>query len=57
MEKNHRRNMIVTGASGNLGEAVARRFFEEGYNVAGTFGHGEATAIARNGAIWENQCR
>ncbi|MDF2383929.1 SDR family NAD(P)-dependent oxidoreductase [Nostoc ellipsosporum NOK] len=54
MEKNHRRNMIVTGASGNLGEAVARRFFEEGYNVAGTFGHGEATAIAHNGAIWEN---
>ncbi len=54
MEQNRRRNSIVTGASGNLGEAVARRFFDEGYNVTGTFGHGDATAIARNGVLWEN---
>lgn len=54
MDHTRRRNIIVTGASGNLGEAVARRFFEEGYNVGGTLGHGESGALARNGAIWEN---
>ena len=27
---------IVTGASGNMGQAVARKFLDEGYNVVGT---------------------
>src|SRR5262245_36696257 len=27
---------IVTGASGNLGQAVIRRFLEDGYHVTGT---------------------
>jgi NAD(P)-dependent dehydrogenase (short-subunit alcohol dehydrogenase family) len=34
------KSVIVTGASGNLGKAVATKFFNEGYNVAGTIHRG-----------------
>ena len=27
---------IVTGASGNMGQAVVKKFLAEGYNVVGT---------------------
>jgi NAD(P)-dependent dehydrogenase (short-subunit alcohol dehydrogenase family) len=30
------KTVIVTGASGNMGQAVVRRFLAEGYNVVGT---------------------
>ena len=30
------RNAIVTGASGNMGQAVVKKFLAEGYHVAGT---------------------
>ena len=28
--------IIVTGASGNMGQAVVKKFIKEGYNVVGT---------------------
>jgi len=31
---NHKFNVLVTGGSGGIGEAIARKFFENGYNVA-----------------------
>ncbi|HWC54826.1 MAG TPA: SDR family NAD(P)-dependent oxidoreductase [Chitinophagaceae bacterium] len=30
------KTIIITGASGNLGQAVAKRFLSDGYNVVGT---------------------
>ena len=30
------KNLIVTGASGNMGQAVVKKFLAEGYNVIGT---------------------
>lgn len=41
------KNAIVTGAAGNLGQAVVRKFLKEGYKVIGTV-HREATAIENN---------
>jgi NAD(P)-dependent dehydrogenase (short-subunit alcohol dehydrogenase family) len=37
--------VIVTGASGNLGKAVAEKFLQEGYDVIGTVMH-DSAAIA-----------
>lgn len=34
--ENNRNIVIVTGASGNLGEAVVKKFIDEGYYVIGT---------------------
>lgn len=33
---------IVTGASGNMGQAVVRQFLKEGYQVTGTLEHAQA---------------
>lgn len=33
------KSIIVTGRTGNLGKAIADKFFNEGYNVAGTVLH------------------
>ncbi len=45
---------LITGSSGNLGKAVAEKFFSAGYQVSGTVKSGEAFAIARNGVMWED---
>ncbi len=37
-------NILVTGASGGIGKAVARSFAEKGYNVAVGYNNGEAEA-------------
>jgi NAD(P)-dependent dehydrogenase (short-subunit alcohol dehydrogenase family) len=37
------RTVIITGANGNLGKVVVRRFLEEGYHVFGTQGPGKAS--------------
>ena len=36
---------IVTGASGNLGQAVVKKFITEGYKVTGTILHNDITAF------------
>ena len=36
---------IVTGASGNLGQAVVKKFVTEGYKVTGTILHNDITAF------------
>jgi NAD(P)-dependent dehydrogenase (short-subunit alcohol dehydrogenase family) len=36
---------IVTGASGNLGQAVVKKFINEGYNITGTILHNDVTAF------------
>lgn len=38
------RTAIVTGASGNLGQAVVRQFLKEGYQVTGTLEHAQPSA-------------
>ncbi len=46
--------VIVTGTSGNLGKAVAQKFFQEKYYVFGTVRKSDAFAIAKGGVIWED---
>lgn len=48
------KSILITGTSGNLGQAVAEKFFSEGYHVGGTVRSGDAFAKAKNGAIWED---
>jgi len=36
---------IVTGASGNLGQAIVKKFIAEGYNITGTILHNEIAAF------------
>lgn len=47
-------SVIVTGTSGNLGKAVAQKFFAEKYHVFGTVHKGDVFAIAKGGVIWED---
>lgn len=47
-------SVIVTGTSGNLGKAVATKFFNEKYHVFGTVHKGDVFAIAKGGVIWED---
>ena len=44
-EKNNMKNIIVTGASGNLGQAVVKKFLAEGYHVVGTIVPNDPVAI------------
>lgn len=44
---------IVTGASGNLGHAVVKRFIAAGYYVIGTIIPGETVSIELNGKNFE----
>ena len=39
---------IVTGASGNLGQAVVNKFLEEKYKVIGTVNHSEPAKTTLN---------
>jgi short-subunit dehydrogenase len=48
------RSVIVSGTSGNLGKAVAQKFFTEKYHVFGTVHKGDVFAIAKGGVIWED---
>lgn len=48
------RSVIVTGTSGNLGKAVAQKFFSEKYHVFGTVHKGDVFAVAKGGVIWED---
>lgn len=41
------KNAIVTGAAGNLGQAVVKKFLHEGYKVVGTV-HRETSAVEAN---------
>ena len=47
-------SVIVTGTSGNLGKAVAQKFFSEKYHVFGTVHKGDVFAVAKGGVIWED---
>lgn len=38
-------NVIVTGASGNLGQAVVNKFLKEGYKVAGTVNQNDPVKV------------
>jgi NAD(P)-dependent dehydrogenase (short-subunit alcohol dehydrogenase family) len=44
-EKYNMKNIIVTGASGNLGQAVVKKFLAEGYHVVGTIVPNDPVAI------------
>jgi NAD(P)-dependent dehydrogenase (short-subunit alcohol dehydrogenase family) len=44
---------IVTGASGNMGQAVVRKFLAEGYSVVGTIVPNDPVAIDINDAAFE----
>lgn len=44
---------IVTGASGNLGQAVAKKLLEQGYQVTGTLNPKEGVAIDSKGKNFE----
>ncbi len=44
---------IVTGASGNMGQAVVKKFLAEGYYVTGTLIPNDAVAIDINGKNFE----
>src|ERR1035437_9529545 len=39
------KTIIVTGSSGNMGQAVVNRFIDEGYKVVGTVDHNEPAVI------------
>ena len=43
--KKNMKTAIVTGASGNLGQAVVKKFLEEGYIVIGTVVPNDPVAI------------
>lgn len=47
-------SVIITGTSGNLGKAVAKKFFNEKYHVFGSVRKSDVFAIARGGVIWED---
>ncbi|HMU46323.1 MAG TPA: SDR family NAD(P)-dependent oxidoreductase [Chitinophagaceae bacterium] len=40
------KTVIITGVSGNLGQAVAKKFLAEGYRVAGTVTHKDPSGFA-----------
>jgi NAD(P)-dependent dehydrogenase (short-subunit alcohol dehydrogenase family) len=40
------KTIIITGASGNLGQAVVKKFLMEGYRVVGSFLPGEVTHVS-----------
>ena len=40
------KTVIVTGASGDIGKAIAKAYFNEGYNVAAVYNKGEKSALA-----------
>ncbi len=42
---------IITGAAGNMGSAVVRRFLDEGYRVIGTFAPGDDTTVHQSDAF------
>src|SRR5690242_7321825 len=44
---------IVTGASGNLGQAVVNKFLAEGFNVIGTVNQNEPTRVNVNNPNFE----
>jgi NAD(P)-dependent dehydrogenase (short-subunit alcohol dehydrogenase family) len=46
---------IVTGASGNLGQAVVNKFLAEGYRVVGTVNHNEPAKINLNNPNFEEE--
>src|SRR5437870_5088351 len=46
---------IVTGASGNLGQAVVNKFLAEGYRVIGTVNHNEPAKINLNNPNFEEE--
>jgi NAD(P)-dependent dehydrogenase (short-subunit alcohol dehydrogenase family) len=47
------KNVIVTGASGNLGQAVVKKFLSSNYHVIGTIIPGEPTGISVHGKQFE----
>lgn len=44
-----KKNVIITGASGNLGKAAVQKFMAEGYHVAAIVSPGKASAFAITG--------
>ena len=47
------KTIIITGASGNLGQAVVKKFLAEGYNVIGTIIPNDPVAIDINDSRFE----
>ena len=42
------KNIIVTGATGNLGEATVKKFLQEGYQVSALISHGKNLPPQKN---------
>jgi NAD(P)-dependent dehydrogenase (short-subunit alcohol dehydrogenase family) len=47
------KNVIVTGASGNMGQAVVKKFLSEGFHVVGTIIPNDPGGIEINGQHFE----
>ena len=45
VKKSIMKTAIVTGATGNMGQSVVKKFIEEGYSVIGTVTHNDATPM------------
>jgi NAD(P)-dependent dehydrogenase (short-subunit alcohol dehydrogenase family) len=49
------KTVIVTGASGNMGKAVVKKFIKEGYNVVGTIIPNDKTELSFPAAKFEKE--
>jgi NAD(P)-dependent dehydrogenase (short-subunit alcohol dehydrogenase family) len=48
-----KKNVLITGASGNLGKATVQRFISEGYNVIATVSPGKSVGFSVDGELHE----